>query len=557
MAASRRLELTLMADAKKFGKGVGEARGALGKLGGAAKTAGKFALGAVGGAAALGGAAFAMASKVAGAGDEIHKASQKIGVGVEQYQELKYWADQNGVSQDTMERAVGRLTQRMGRAAEGNEKMSGAFERLGVSVHDSNGEMRATEDVLPEVIANLSAIEDPATRAAVAGELLGTKTARDLMPALDEGALSLEDAAAKAHDLGIVMDGEAVDASVKFTDTLADVKESALGMMRKALMPVVQFFADKMLPFIRDRVIPMVQRFSEWIGPKLTDAAKRVSTFFRDKLIPTVRNVARWFREDAMPVLKRLRTFIVENVVPALKRLAEWFREKVLPAARALIEWIMGTLVPGIKNTVVPIIDGFRDALATIKERFDDNSDAISGVMDKIEPLASFIVTRVAPVIGTILGEALKLLGELIGGVIDAIGWLVEKIEAVVGWFQTMKRRVDSLLGPLRTLKRLAKAAGDVVGGIGGKISGAASRFIPGLAHGGIVTRPTLAMVGEGSEDEAVLPLSKLEKLIGGGNGGITINVTGAMMDPEGAARAVERAMADAHRRTGGRVGVG
>ncbi|THA78417.1 hypothetical protein E6R60_05910 [Streptomyces sp. A0642] len=42
---------------------------------------------------------------------------------------------------------------------------------------------------------------------------------------------------------------------------------------------------------------------------------------------------------------------------------------------------------------------------------------------------------------------------------------------------------------------------------------------IPYLAEGGITTGPTLAMIGEGREDEAVLPLSKLEQLINSGGG--------------------------------------
>jgi archaellum component FlaC len=37
---------------------------------------------------------------------------------------------------------------------------------------------------------------------------------------------------------------------------------------------------------------------------------------------------------------------------------------------------------------------------------------------------------------------------------------------------------------------------------------------IPGLAKGGIVTGPTLAMIGEGPDDEAVVPLSRLESMI-------------------------------------------
>ena len=47
-----------------------------------------------------------------------------------------------------------------------------------------------------------------------------------------------------------------------------------------------------------------------------------------------------------------------------------------------------------------------------------------------------------------------------------------------------------------------------------GKISG-----IPGLAEGGIVTSPTLAMIGEGSQSEAVIPLNRLPQMLGATSG--------------------------------------
>lgn len=58
---------------------------------------------------------------------------------------------------------------------------------------------------------------------------------------------------------------------------------------------------------------------------------------------------------------------------------------------------------------------------------------------------------------------------------------------------------------------------------------------IPGLAEGGIVTRPTIAMIGEGGESEAIVPLSRMSEFGfgGGGRGGggsnVTINVTAGM----------------------------
>jgi hypothetical protein len=61
---------------------------------------------------------------------------------------------------------------------------------------------------------------------------------------------------------------------------------------------------------------------------------------------------------------------------------------------------------------------------------------------------------------------------------------------------------------------------------------------LPRLAEGGIVTGPTIAMIGEGREPEAVIPLSKMGSMGFGGGGNITINVTSA--DPNEVVRALQ-----------------
>jgi hypothetical protein len=50
---------------------------------------------------------------------------------------------------------------------------------------------------------------------------------------------------------------------------------------------------------------------------------------------------------------------------------------------------------------------------------------------------------------------------------------------------------------------------------------------IPALAEGGIATGPTLALIGEGKGPEAVIPLDKLEGMMGGGFGNNNVVVTG------------------------------
>jgi len=69
---------------------------------------------------------------------------------------------------------------------------------------------------------------------------------------------------------------------------------------------------------------------------------------------------------------------------------------------------------------------------------------------------------------------------------------------------------------------------------------------IPYLAKGGIVTRPTLAMIGEAGP-EAVVPLSKM----GGMGGGINITVQTGVGDPVAIGKAVSDVLNAYNRRTG------
>ncbi|MDM0470696.1 phage tail tape measure protein [Clostridium perfringens] len=66
----------------------------------------------------------------------------------------------------------------------------------------------------------------------------------------------------------------------------------------------------------------------------------------------------------------------------------------------------------------------------------------------------------------------------------------------------------------IRGVNKLSFDIPDWVPGLGGKHFGVHIPQIPALAEGGIVTKATLAMVGEGKEHEAVIPLSKLDSLV-------------------------------------------
>ena len=75
---------------------------------------------------------------------------------------------------------------------------------------------------------------------------------------------------------------------------------------------------------------------------------------------------------------------------------------------------------------------------------------------------------------------------------------------------------------------------------------GGAIKGIPGLAAGGIVTQPTLAMIGEGGP-EAVIPLDRM----GGGGSGITVNVMGGLSTSAEIGQAVVNAIRAYNRSAG------
>lgn len=100
-------------------------------------------------------------------------------------------------------------------------------------------------------------------------------------------------------------------------------------------------------------------------------------------------------------------------------------------------------------------------------------------------------------------------------GIFDAMANGESAGEAVLNMFKNMVMQLAQMVLQALIFKAIMTALGmgGVAGGAGGALGGLGS--ILGLASGGIVTGPTMAMIGEGSESEAVMPLSKLDQVMG------------------------------------------
>jgi hypothetical protein len=132
--------------------------------------------------------------------------------------------------------------------------------------------------------------------------------------------------------------------------------------------------------------------------------------------------------------------------------------------------------------------------------------------------------------------RALARLGQGLGQVVAGIVTLQSGISSVGDAFRSLGNAALQVLQQVIAKLASAAALAAILGPILGVSSASfgsifkaslAGGEIPGLASGGIVTGPTLAMVGEGGESEAVMPLSKLDSMIGAGGTNVNVNITG------------------------------
>lgn len=189
-------------------------------------------------AAGLAAGMVGMAVNAGKTADDLLTLSRNTGFSVEELQKMQYASDLVDVSMDQMTGSVQKLTKQMG---SGNK----AFEKLGVSIVDENGNMRDAVDVWYESLEALSHVENGAERDQIAMELFG-KSAMDLSGIVDDGGQALKDFGQEAEDMGLILDEEGVQNAAKFNDELDKLKNQA----GQAFLEAGAALAESLLPML-------------------------------------------------------------------------------------------------------------------------------------------------------------------------------------------------------------------------------------------------------------------------------------------------------------------
>lgn len=137
--------------------------------------------------------------------DTLGNRARMFGVDVESLQELRFAAEQSGMAVDNFDTALRRFIRRSAEAAQGTGAAKNAFKELGVELHDNEGRLRRSEDLLRDVADALQRVPNQADRLRLAFRMFDTDGAA-MVNVLSQGSAGLDEFAQKARDLGLVVD---------------------------------------------------------------------------------------------------------------------------------------------------------------------------------------------------------------------------------------------------------------------------------------------------------------------------------------------------------------
>jgi len=307
--------------------------------------------------------------------------------------------------------------------------------------------------------------------------------------------ISIGDGATEAEALAAVQAKFAGQADT-YAQSTAGQFESAkirLGEAKEAIGTALLPVLAKLVTVFADDVLPVIEDFSEKVGPKITEFME---------------NVKKYWESDAKPALDTLKD-VFEKLKPVIIPVMDEIQNRIELAVN---------VITGVLDILIKLLGGdFSGAWDSAKQLV---SDVMGSMKESVEN--AFRVMKGLAGLAQEAGSALG--GALLDGLksaITAVGGFASDVGQAV--LAAVKHVINTyVIGPINRgleFKIPVPGAPDI------HIN---PPDIPYLARGGVVTRPTLAVLGEAGP-EAVVPLSggagRAASKAGWGGMNIVVNV--------------------------------
>ena len=400
----------------------------------------------------------AFVDEIRGMGDELDKTSIQIGLATSELQALRHAANLAGVDGRGFSDSLAKLQKNAFEAAEGNETLSEMFEKVGVSVTDSNGELKSADELLSGVAEGISHLDNESEKVALSLTLMG-RAGRRLLPMFTQGAAGLKAARDETERLGVGLTQEVIDKSVVLTDNQARMELSFLSLKN--------VIANELIPAFNEWALAMTEVAVAVRGP-LKRALMGLRTVFRG--IET----GITFVTDRFDTLGKslLALGVGLGVLGAAFAVAG--KTGFLAGVKAAAGWVLATapallmvaLMGVIIATIVLLIEDFQkmgegaeSVTGTIVRGFQDLVDELGSVPAAIDEMlktaVGFWLRRFQEMLG-ISDEMIENFEETFGSLTQtAIAFWLDVKRRVVDTFEALADTID---GYVQTVKDSARA---------------------------------------------------------------------------------------------------
>ena len=219
--------------------------------------------------------------------------------------------------------------------------------------------------------------------------------------------------------------------------------------------------------------------------------------------------------------------------------------KKYESSVKAVAKALDVDLYPSQKRVKELLDNSFTQVHSSNLARYQQGLSNLSAPLTQAIDLTAGLGRQIAEGFGSAMANMVMSVDEaftLYNDMVDEGASRTEALTASVNllaasFMQTLGAAIQSIIAQLLAAVTVAAILAVVLslatGGIAGtslqsigtamKLTTLPAMGIPGLAEGGIVTGPTLALIGEGRESEAVIPLSKLPQIAGGAGGAVEV----------------------------------
>lgn len=479
-------------------------------------------------------------------------------------------ASMPGVNAEISATGIKSMMIAMTAGASATSKQAAVLQQLGFTASDMANRMQT--DAKGAIIDLLGAIKQlpAAEQTAALSQYFGKESVSSIAPLLKNLGY-LQQQFAKVGDATAYSGSMEAEYAVR-----ADTTANKLQLMQNKLAVLQVRIGNKILPYVNDaldelssNVLPEVGTELDVIVPNIINATKWLwdhrsaviavgiaigGTVAISKGISTVTTIYKGataavkllraaqlktkISTVALTAQTKAHTFAMKASAAASKAAA--VASKAFRAGLAFVTSPIGIAILAITALIAAGVWLYKN-WDTVKAKAAQLGAKISGIWTKINTAVTTAIAAISsrfPALGAVLSGLWKSVQDVWGNIKAIFSNIIGFIDNVFSgnWSAAWGNVVSIFGNEFGALANIAKAPinavisvinmvlskinemkisiPDWVPGVGGKTLGFNIPQIPMLAAGGIATAPTLAMVGEGGEPEAVLPLSKLAQLL-------------------------------------------